>query len=180
MIFPSWPFPMTPVIPSLATCHPSQLLPASEAIHHHAALETAARSFNRQHWPGRIVGSSCLFGPKTSEQNTTEKYRKASHVSKAHVCFHHLSHQKLLDFNFQPVKMPTCGMRWSSWWNDSVKNKSLAQPGKSQYHQYLNGKLIYFHCLLSKSDISLYNFIYTNTHEASQGRIEYQYNIAIP
>lgn len=65
--------------------------------------------FNSQHWPGRIVGSSCLFGPKTSEQNTTEKLQKlASHVSKAHVCFHHLPHQKLLDFNFQHVKMPTC------------------------------------------------------------------------
>ena len=67
----------------------------------------------------------------------------------------------------------------------SQKQELATAKSRTQYHQYLNGKLIYCHCLLSKSDISLYiqihcMYIYIYTHEASQGRIEYQYNIAIP
>lgn len=149
---------MTPVI----TCHESQLLPASEAIHHHAALETAVEktvSTDPGEW--RIVGSCCLFGPKLR----TKHNRKATVAMLAKQMFVsiicHTRNCWTSIFNLWKCQHAiTAGMRWLSWWNDSdsVKNKSLAQPGKSrtQYHQYLNGKLIYCHCLLSTSDISLY------------------------
>jgi len=58
---------MTPVI----ACHESQLLPASEAIHHHAALETAVEKTVSTD-PGELW-EVVVFLDQSCEQNTTEK-----------------------------------------------------------------------------------------------------------
>ena len=159
MIFPvAKPWPQSSHVTRVSCCLPVKQFTTTQ----HWKLQWRKQSaLTREN-----CGSCCLFGPKLR----TKHNRKASHVSKAMfvsiIC--HTRNCWTSIFNLWKCQhATTAGMRWLSWWNDSVKNKSLAQPGKSrtQYHQYLNGKLICCHCLLSNSDISLYiqiHCIYTH------------------